>query len=408
MASTSPPLGPRADAALKVARDNEHGAGFTVGGRPPTASDSPLERQNASCDRGAPPFATVVIVAYNSGDLLQACVDALAAQTLRDFEAIIVDNASADGSVERLHLPDARFRIIAAGKNLGFAAGNNLAFEEAKGPWIATLNPDATPAPDWLAALKRATERYPTAAMFGSTQIDAADPRRLDGCGDAYSFLGMSWRGLHGRSVELLPPVGETFGPCAAAALYRRDVLEEVGGFDAAFFCYCEDVDLAFRIRLMGGVCIQTPDAVVRHVGSAISGRDSYFTLFHSARNRVWLMLKNLPWPLLALLLPIHLSYMALTLWRHRNDRPDYVSVTYAGLRAAFANLRPALNARRLIQKRRRVSTAAVARMICWNPRKLWRCDPDVRPVRESNSSAPVEPSDALVSPQREAQRETL
>lgn len=338
----------------------------------------------------AAPFATVVIVAYNSGAYLQACVDALAAQTLREFEAIIVDNASEDGSIDTLRLPDERFRVLRAGANLGFAAGNNLAFAMAKSPWIATLNPDAMPAPGWLAALKRASEHYPHAVMFGSTQIDAADPMRLDGCGDALSFLGLSWRGLHGRSIDLLPPVGETFAPCAAAALYRRDALEQVGGFDERFFCYCEDVDLAFRLRLLGGVCIQTPDAVVRHVGSAISGRDSYFTLFHSARNRVWLMAKNLPFALLALLGPAHLAYMALTLWRHQRHQGAYARATYAGLRAAFADLGPAWKARREIQKARKVSTWDVARMLCWDPRKLWRCDPDIRPLRSARTRAEI------------------
>jgi GT2 family glycosyltransferase len=330
----------------------------------------------------AAPFVTVVIVAYNSGALLQECVDALARQTLREFEAIIVDNASEDGSIARLRLPDDRFRVVDAGSNLGFAAANNLAVRKATTPWVATLNPDALAAPNWLAALKRATEHYPGAAMFGSTQLDAADDKRLDGCGDAYSFLGISWRGLHGRSIDLLPPVGETFAPCAAAALYRRDAFDHVGGFDERFFCYCEDVDLGFRIRLIGGVCIQLPDAVVRHVGSAITGRDSYFTLFHSARNRVWLMMKNLPLALLVLLLPIHLAYMALTMVRHRRDDTHYFSATWAGLRTAFADLSPALRARREIQARRRVSSFAVARMLCWDPRKLWRCDPDIRPLR--------------------------
>lgn len=328
------------------------------------------------------PVATIVIVAYNSGVLLQRCVDALALQTLGAFEAIIVDNASEDGSVDQLKLPDARFRIIRAGANLGFAAANNLAFRTARTPWIATLNPDAIAEPGWLEALVRASENYPYAAMFGSTQLDAADPSRLDGCGDAYCFLGMGWRGLHGRSLTLLPPVGETFAPCAAAAFYRRDVLDEVGGFDERFFCYCEDVDLAFRMRLLGATCVQTPDAIVAHVGSAITGLDSYFTLFHSARNRVWLMVKNLPWALLALLLPMHLAYMLLTLWRHRRDNGRYTAPTWAGLRAAFADMGPALDARKQIQRSRRVSTLAVARMLCWDPRKLWRCDPDIRPLR--------------------------
>lgn len=329
----------------------------------------------------AEPWASVVIVAYNSGALLQDCVDALSRQTMPDFEAIIVDNASSDGSTHALHLPDARFRLVSAGANLGFAGGTNLGIESARAPWIATLNPDAAPAPDWLAALRRATGRHPDITMFGSTQIDASNLDRLDGCGDAYSFLGLSWRACHGHPAIDVPPEGETFAPCAAAALYRSDVLDAVGKFDERFFCYCEDVDLAFRIRLRSGKCIQVPDAVVRHVGSAITGPESYFTLYHSARNRVWLMLKNMPPALLTVLLPAHLGYMALTLWFHRGKEGHYIAATLAGLRAAFSDMRPVLQARRAIQEQRRISTLAVARMLCWNPYKLWRCEPDLRPL---------------------------
>src|SRR5215475_6608591 len=112
----------------------------------------------------ASPWASVVIVAYNAGELLQQCLDALAVQTMGEFEALIVDNASTDGSLERLRLPDRRFRLVPAGANLGI--------RKSCAPWIATLNPDALPAPGWLAAMRQATQRHPHIAMFGSTQVD--------------------------------------------------------------------------------------------------------------------------------------------------------------------------------------------------------------------------------------------
>jgi GT2 family glycosyltransferase len=217
--------------------------------------------------------------------------------------------------------------------------------------------------------------------MFGTTQIDGRRPDRLDGCGDAYSFLGLPWRGCYGHSVEAIAPEGEAFAPCAAAALYRRDVLESMAGFDETFFCYCEDVDLAFRIRLQGGVCVQIPDAVVHHIGSAITGSESHFTLHHSARNRVWLMLKNLPFGLLVLLFPLHLTYMALTLWVHRRRKGPYFSATLTGLRAAFSGAGPILKARRLIQRNRKASTIEIARMLCWSPSKLQQRASDIRPL---------------------------
>ncbi len=154
------------------------------------------------------------------------------------------------------------------------------------------------------------------------------------------------------------------FSPCAAAALYRRDMLRQVGGFDEAFFCYCEDVDLGFRIRLEGGRCIQVPDAVVSHVGSAISGKHSPFAIYHGARNGVWVMVKNLPLVLLAPLLPIHLACMGWYLLRHRTS--DSFQAMAAGLWAAFSGMGPVLEARREIQRRRTVSARAVARMLCW------------------------------------------
>src|SRR5262245_11875253 len=103
----------------------------------------------------ASPWASVVIVAYNSGQLLQQCLDAVATQTMDELEVFIVDNASTDGSIETLRLPDPRFRLVPAGANLGFAAGSNRGIRMSTAPWIATLNPDAIPTPGWLAAMRQ-------------------------------------------------------------------------------------------------------------------------------------------------------------------------------------------------------------------------------------------------------------
>ena len=150
-----------------------------------------------------------------------------------------------------------------------------------------------------------ATRRHPGTAMFGSTQLDAADARRLDGAGDVYHASGLVWRGHHGAPVDSLPPEGEVFAPCAAAALYRRDAFMDAGGFDESFFCYCEDVDLGFRLRLLGHNCVQVAGARVHHVGSAITGRRSAFATYHSTRNRIWMFVKNMPAALLVPLLPV-------------------------------------------------------------------------------------------------------
>jgi N-acetylglucosaminyl-diphospho-decaprenol L-rhamnosyltransferase len=230
----------------------------------------------------ARPWVRVIIVAYNAGPWLQRCVAALAAQTFRDFEAVIIDNASEDGSIEALRLPDDRFRIEGAGANFGFAAANNLGASDCEADWIATLNPDAAPNETWLEELRRTTLGHRGAITFGSTQIDAQRPDRVDGFGDVVSIYGTAWRGASGSLVSALPADDrEVFAPCAAAALYARDAFLAEGGFEDSFFCYVEDVDLGFRLRLGGAQCTQVRRAKVCHMAGAISGGPApsrYFT----------------------------------------------------------------------------------------------------------------------------------
>jgi len=251
---------------------------------------------------------TVVVVNWNSGALLERCLLALGAQTLTPRRVVVVDNGSRDGS-ERAARERPGVELLALGANLGFAAANNRGIARAEGcEWIALLNPDAFPEPGWLEALVRAADdgRF---ALLASRQVLADDPSRLDGTGDVYTVAGRAWRRHHGQAAaenDLVPE--EVFSPCAAAALYRRDALLEAGGFDESFFCYFEDVDLAFRMRLAGHRCLYVPDAVVHHVGSASSGRRSPFSVYHGHRNLVWTYWKNMPAALLAFYWPQHLG----------------------------------------------------------------------------------------------------
>jgi len=312
------------------------------------------------------PAVTVAIVAYQSGKYLQPCVDALAAQTFRDFEVVIADNASSDGSIERLRLPDDRFRVEPMGANLGFAAANNRVAFASSAEWFAVLNPDAQADEGWLAALLVAAARWPAAASFGSTQLSLEDPSRLDGVGDVWHAAGVAWRARHGWSAQDIPPEGEVFGPCAAAALYRRDVFVGLGGFDERYFCYCEDVDMAYRMRLDGWIAIQAPAAVVLHAGSAISGRTSEFTLFHGHRNLIWTWVKNTPTAWLWFLLPWRIGYALALIWAARRVGGAR-SVARAHL-AALKGLRPILASRRQVQGRRRASLDQLARAMAWAP----------------------------------------
>jgi GT2 family glycosyltransferase len=318
---------------------------------------------------GENPWVRIVIVNYDAGEMLQTCVDALASQTMSDFETVIVDNASAVRPVTGLRLPDCRFQILHAGANIGFAAGTNLGTKGSTTPWIATLNPDTKPRPDWLTELRAATERYGWATMFGSTQLKLEDPEIVDGFGDVFSAFGSAWRSGNGRSVRELPDTDrEVFSPCAAAALYKRLSFERAGGFDESFFCYLEDVDLGFRLRLGGEHCVQVRRAEVLHAGSAISGHLSEFSVFYSYRNRIWLLAKDLPGPLLVPVFGMQGAAMGLAL--ARTEAVPYRRAAMKGILAGLKGLPRAIRSRHAVQRLRAKSTYDVARMMIWNPLK--------------------------------------
>lgn len=254
---------------------------------------------------------SVIIVNWNGKYFLHRCLLALMNQTMKPHEIILVDNASSDESVEIVRqFPSVR--LMALDQNMGFARGNNLALEAAseESEWIALINPDAFAEPCWLEALLAAAESNPEFDIFGSKLVNATNPAVLDGTGDAYHMSGLVWRMEHGSPVStLVDGEREVFSPCAAAALYRCSALREVGGFDEDYFCYVEDVDIGFRLRLAGYRCLYVPRSVAYHVGSGTTGgQHSDFTTYHGHRNLVWTFIKNMPIILFWLLLPLHVT----------------------------------------------------------------------------------------------------
>jgi N-acetylglucosaminyl-diphospho-decaprenol L-rhamnosyltransferase len=334
---------------------------------------------NAGDMASTDPEFSVIVVAYNSGRVLSKCMDALARQTSTNFEILLVDNGSEDGAVEALESLDHRARVLRPGGNLGFAAGNNMAAREAKADWLVLLNPDAFPAPDWLARIADAVGRYPDVTMFGSTQLKADDPAILDGAGDHYHPLGLAWRGGEGEAAELVDADVEVFGPCAAAAVYRKDVFEKVGGFAESFFCYYEDVDLAFRLRIAGETCVQLADARVEHAGSTSTGAGSDFIRYHVTRNRIWTFLRGMPGPLLCILLPALLATLIMRLLV-APFTGDFRTRARAVIDALGA-LPRVVRERREIQSHRRVGSREVARFMTWSIGKLALRARDGRPV---------------------------
>lgn len=309
----------------------------------------------------------VVIVNKNAGGYLARTLEAVAAQTVAPQRVIVVDNASDDGSLDGLAERFPELEIVCSAENLGFAAGNNLAVGMADDcELVALLNPDAFPEPTWLEELLAAADAHPRCAAFGSRLVLDGDRTALDGTGDLYHVSGLAWRRDQGASRTLERPRGETFSVCAAAALYRRDALVAAGGFDEHFFCYYEDTDLAFRLRLAGHGCLYVPDAVAYHVGSATAGLLSAFTIYHSARNQLWTYAKNMPAPLLWLYLPQHLLVSFLTVLAYALHGQGRAAL--AGKRDGVRALPRVLAERRRIHATRTASAAELRRAMARGP----------------------------------------
>lgn len=248
----------------------------------------------------------VVIVNFNSGARLSKCVDHLLRQTRPADAIIVMDNASDDDSIAQL-TDNEGLHVQLLDQNVGFAAANNLAFAQAgEADYFITLNPDAYAAPDFIETLERAANDQPEYASFASRMM--LNSTTVDGAGDNYHVTGLAWRHLHNRPYNPQQHAQvEVFAPCAGAAMYRARDVRDLEGFDESFFCYMEDVDLGYRLRLRGQRSLYVPDAVVEHEASAITGQIPGFAVYHGHRNLVWVMLKNTPTLLLLLVLPAHL-----------------------------------------------------------------------------------------------------
>jgi GT2 family glycosyltransferase len=246
---------------------------------------------------------SVVILNFNGKRYLEKCLSALESQTYRDFEVIVVDNASSDGSVDYLeaHFPSAR--IVENEKNLGFAGGTNSGIRLAKGEYILTLNNDTQVDRRFLECLVEAMQSDKSAGMCASKML--LPDGRINSAGICLSRSGAAWdRGMFEPDCGQYDHQQEIFGACAGAALYRKEMLDEIGLFDEDFFLYMEDVDLAFRAKLAGWKCIYIPEAVVYHHHGGTAGFGSDLAVYYGNRNVIWYAVKGFPTGLLLTSLP--------------------------------------------------------------------------------------------------------
>jgi GT2 family glycosyltransferase len=247
------------------------------------------------------PAVSVVIANLNRKDLLASCLNSVFAQTFPDFEVVVVDNGSTDGSVGFLRsLSDSRLRLVELPENRGFAGGCNAGIAISRGRYIATLNNDAEADSSWLERLVAAMESGPRVGMCACKILFHGDRRRIDKAGHLIYLDGLNHgRGSGEPDLGQYDAGGEVLFPDGAAALYRKEMLDEVGWFDESFFAYGDDADLGLRGRLAGWNCLYVPNALVYHIHSATAGEFSTLKAFLIERNRLFVAVKSFPLPLL-------------------------------------------------------------------------------------------------------------
>jgi len=299
---------------------------------------------------------SVIIPNWNGLELLRPCLAMLRRQTYPDYEVIVVDNGSTDGSVRVLRQEYPEVRVLALSENSGYSGGCNAGIRAAQGELLVMLNNDTEVESDWLRALVDAMGRHPEAGTCASRIMIYDKPHVLHSAGDLYRLDGTAdSRGVWTLYNSPYDKESYVFGGCGAAVSYRREMLEEVGVFEEKFFMYCEDVDLSWRAQLAGWKCVYVPQAVLYHHHGATSG--GTLASYYVGRNSLWVIIRNYPTRLLRKYWKEIISAQwsvvrdAVRAWRGSAARARLL-----GKLVGFVTLFRWLSARRAIQAKRRVT----------------------------------------------------
>jgi GT2 family glycosyltransferase len=238
----------------------------------------------------------VIIPNLNGKKFLKTCLDSLLNQVLKDFEIIIVDNGSVDGSVSFIEENYPEARVIPLEENRGFSVAVNVGIRHSKGEYIALLNNDTEVDPNWLSELKKSLDKHPEVGFCASKLLFWDRRDVINSAGDSVSVSGYASNiGFNHKDGEGFNLERKVFGACAAAAIYRKEMFEHIGLFDEDYFAYYEDVDLGLRAQLNGYQCLYVPTAVVYHRASGTTNRGSDFVIFHTERNVLYNIVKDIP-----------------------------------------------------------------------------------------------------------------
>ncbi|MBI5186309.1 MAG: glycosyltransferase family 2 protein [Nitrospinae bacterium] len=247
------------------------------------------------------PLISVVIPNWNGKKFLPACLDSLKRQSYPNLDVIVVDNGSTDGSVQYLKENYPGFvKIVELQENHGFDRAVNEGIKVSKGAYIATLNNDTETHEDWIRELAKGFDHGDRVGMCASKILFYFNRDIIDKTGHVMYLDGLNkGRGAMQKDNGKFEVCEEVFFPDGCAALYKRELFDEVGLFDERFFAYGDDAELGFRARLFGWKCVYMPSAVVYHIHSGTTSPYSKLKVFLVERNRFWLALKLFPLPFL-------------------------------------------------------------------------------------------------------------
>lgn len=244
-------------------------------------------------------FFSIVILNFNGLNLLKECFLYLEKQTFRDFEVIVVDNGSSDGSPDFLQKyvgERENFKLILLNKNVGYSAGNNVAFKYIEGSYVVLLNNDALLKSDFLERAHGFLKNNKNYHMFAVKVLRYDNPSLIDKAGHLIYLDGQNrGRGHLQRDGEKFNNIEEAIWPDGSAAIFDREVIEKTGGFDPVFFAYGDDADLGMRARLLGYKAVYLPFCIAYHKHSSTAGRFSPTKVMLVERNRLFLLFKNFP-----------------------------------------------------------------------------------------------------------------
>jgi GT2 family glycosyltransferase len=308
--------------------------------------------QEIEMSRPMPVLTSIIVVNYNGGEQVLECLRSLEAGGGERQEVIVVDNASQDGSAERIEKAFPGVRLIRTTTNLGFGGGNNLGARQAQGQYLAFVNPDTRVEPGWQEALRRALEADPRAGMATARILLGERPDRVNACGNEMHLSGLTLcRGM-GQPRQAYDTPCEVGAVSGAAFLMRRELFERLGGFDASFFLYMEDSDLSLRVRLAGRRILYVPEAVVYHDYRLRFGRRK---IYYQERNRYLMLLKVFRWRTLLVLLPALLLAEAVTWGFVLSREPGQVGNKLVAYPAALGSWADWRKARRCTQLTRAI-----------------------------------------------------